>query len=1218
MPFRFATALRFSILHWVLFACMWAGGLRAVVGQLPPSMITQPGSNGMFPVPSGGPPPSPIAIQAAASTLPAGAGLRPPVVTAAHIDNAPAGISDDALTPDRITAEIAAIEIRTDLEADVKKDHLERLARAAKWLQDEQEGIRRKAEFETQLAAIPELTKAAQVELAKPSQPAAVEFPPTPTLPHLEAKLAELRHQLEADETAARKKEEETENRLKRLSEITKEMSDADKRLTDAKQQLAALTDSDVLTQTKQLEQRARIRGRQQQLHTLKAEQLRLEAITELLPMQRDLAKRTASNTKKLFQSWQTAVDKWRKEESRRQAAEARRVAENSHPALRSLAVKNAEIAELRIQTAAGIERLAKTIKSIRDKASQFGERFDELQKKVEHAGATSSTGVLLLKQRDELPREEEFLEQSAFVQKAMPEAHLKLLELNQLRRDMLDPAEMAAEMLSSFSESLADYDQQQVLEVVTGLLTDRRDFLEKAAVDQDRYLRDLNELELANQALANQVQEFRQYLDQRVMWIRSAEPMGYRDLQQAVSGFIGLSAPARWLEVLRVSGGELLRRPAGAIAVVSLFMLLLLGRARLLTLQNRLTTPLAADQPANYWPNLAAMLIAFVLSARWPLLLLAIGFRLKYAASATPWTQAVGQSCLMTMLFLWGWELLREICRRGGLGETLFHWPGKATSAIRNTLELTLLLGIPLLSLLQLSQFGELAGLKGLERSLFVAIMMLCALQYAIMLRPGGRMMTSLHSDDVYSHSIFVKMRIPIWIVSISAPVALAVLSATGYHFSAYQLSARMTETSAAIVAVLLVHHVFLSWLDVKAHNFLAQQPAADSSTLQSHGSTFHFVGEDGDDSDEADSAPLLTPLVQARLKSYQEFRDLLRYASIIALLCSGWFIWDSVLPALRVLDQVELWKNIETVAESVIDKEGYETVLTNQHSVPTTLTDVLLAIGIVFGTLTVSARLPGLLQLTILERLPLDHGGRQAIAILVRYGVTLVGLLVACHIIRVSWSSVQWLAAAMTVGLGFGLQEIFANLVSGLIILFERPIRLGDLVTVGQVTGNVTRMQMRATTITDFDRREMIVPNKTFITDNVINWTLSDPISRVVLPVGVAFGTDVQKTQAILLRIARRCSFVMNEPPPTTLFKGFGDSTLNLELRIFIPRRDLYLEVVNELNNAIVREFARYQIQIAFPQRDLHIRTVDSLKPFFASFETEAEKPAERRSVG
>ncbi|MCA9182772.1 MAG: hypothetical protein KDA51_15025, partial [Planctomycetales bacterium] len=813
-----------------------------------------------------------------------------------------------------------------------------------------------------------------------------------------------LRHQVEIDEAASKTKDDEVENRIKRISEITKEVTEIDKKIADAKIQLNTLTDVDLSSRIKQLEQKARLRGRQQQSATLKAEQQRWELMAELLPMQRDLAKRNTSNSKKLLQSWQTTVDTWRKEESKRQAAEARRVAENSHPALKSLATKNAVIAEHRIQTAAGIERLAKTIKEIAEQSKQYEESFKELKEKVEHAGATSSTGVLLLKQRDELPPASQFHAQAAFVQKAMPEAHLKLLELNQWHREMSDPAEMASEMLSSFSESLADYDQQHVLEVITGLLTDRHDFLDKASLDQNTYLQNLNDLELANQALADQVHEFRQYLDQRVMWIRSTEPMRLRDLQQAFTGMATLASPSRWLEVLRISGGELLRRPAGAIAVVSLFLLLLLGRARLLAVQNRLTEPVASDQSDTYLPKVAALLIAVVLSARWPLLLLAIGFRLKYAAGATPWTQAVGQSCLTTMVFMWGVELMREICRRDGMGERLFHWPVRATSAIRNMLELTLLLGTPLLSLLQLSQFGELAGLKGLERTLFVLAMVLTTLQYGILLRPQGRLLESLGTDETYHSSIFVKLKFPIWLVAMVAPLTLAVLSASGYHFSAYQLSARLTETSGAIIGVLLLHHMLLIWLDVKAHNFRAQTRSSGEVAPQPVASVFSFVSEDGEEAEEVEDQANTTPLVQSQLKSYQEFRDLLRYAAVIGLLCSNYFIWDSVLPALRVLDQVELWQNIEKVVEKSGNREGNESLITTERSIPTTLTDLLMAVTIFCGTLTVSARLPGLLQLTILERIPMDHGGRQAIAILVRYSVTLIGLLVACQMLHIS----------------------------------------------------------------------------------------------------------------------------------------------------------------------------------------------------------------------
>jgi potassium efflux system protein len=244
--------------------------------------------------------------------------------------------------------------------------------------------------------------------------------------------------------------------------------------------------------------------------------------------------------------------------------------------------------------------------------------------------------------------------------------------------------------------------------------------------------------------------------------------------------------------------------------------------------------------------------------------------------------------------------------------------------------------------------------------------------------------------------------------------------------------------------------------------------------------------------------------------------------------------------------------------------------------------------------GTFVLGKNLPALLEITVLDRLPIDHGGRHALTIILRYLVYLAGLLLVCRTVSVSWSSVQWLAAAMTVGLGFGLQEIFANLVSGLIILFERPLRVGDLVTVNGVTGTVTRMQIRATTITDGDRREMIVPNKKFITEDVINWTLSDSISRVTIEVGIGYGSDTRLAHSILMRAAKQHPLVLTDPEPMALFKRFGDSTLDFSLHVFIPSRSVYGTVVHDLHTTIDKEFRDAAIEIAFPQRDVNIRSI------------------------
>jgi len=246
-----------------------------------------------------------------------------------------------------------------------------------------------------------------------------------------------------------------------------------------------------------------------------------------------------------------------------------------------------------------------------------------------------------------------------------------------------------------------------------------------------------------------------------------------------------------------------------------------------------------------------------------------------------------------------------------------------------------------------------------------------------------------------------------------------------------------------------------------------------------------------------------------------------------------------------------------------------------------------------VVILTVVLSRNRPGLLESTLLKRLPLDSGSRFAISAVTRYALSLVGILAAFGAVGIGWGQVQWLAAALTFGLAFGLQEIFANFVSGLIMLAERPVRVGDTVTVGGLDGIVTRIQMRATTVRDWNRREMIIPNKVFVTDKVVNWTLSDAVVRAEVAVGVSYGADVRLAEQALLEIARTQAHVLADPKPYVLFKRFGDSTLDFELRVFLEHFDYYLVVIHDLHMRITEKFRELNIEIAFPQRDLHIRS-------------------------
>lgn len=223
-------------------------------------------------------------------------------------------------------------------------------------------------------------------------------------------------------------------------------------------------------------------------------------------------------------------------------------------------------------------------------------------------------------------------------------------------------------------------------------------------------------------------------------------------------------------------------------------------------------------------------------------------------------------------------------------------------------------------------------------------------------------------------------------------------------------------------------------------------------------------------------------------------------------------------------------------------------------------------------------------------------------AVTTLLSYIIVSIGFISGLAALGVSWNKLQWLVAALSVGLGFGLQEIFANAVSGIIILFERPVRIGDVVTIGELSGTVSRIRIRATTITDFDRKEIIVPNKNFVTGQLINWSLNDTITRVTVRVGVAYGSDLELTRRLLLEIGNANTRSLKDPAPQVLFLNFGDSTLDHELRVHVRDLGDRLPAIDELNREVDRLFREHGIEIAFRQIDLNLRNSEGLNQLTA----------------
>jgi len=420
------------------------------------------------------------------------------------------------------------------------------------------------------------------------------------------------------------------------------------------------------------------------------------------------------------------------------------------------------------------------------------------------------------------------------------------------------------------------------------------------------------------------------------------------------------------------------------------------------------------------------------------------------------------------------------------------------------------------------------------------------------------------------------------LWNLMIAIPLAAALASMIGYLATAQALLARL-ETSVAIWFLLLViYHIIRRWMLIQRRRIAfdrARQRRADMLANRArHEDEKESAAQNGEvDVDE--------PIIDLDAISAQSLRLVRSILTLIALV-SVIVLWSEIHSAFGFLENIRLWDVSTTV-------QGVESIQ------PITLGSVLIAILVLIITTQLVRNMPALLELALLQHLNLTPGTGYAITTLTKYVLMLVGGLIGFSMIGIEWSKLQWLVAALGVGLGFGLQEIFANFISGLIILFEKPIRIGDTVTIRDLTGSITRINTRATTIIDWDRKEIIVPNKAFITEQFVNWSLSDSVTRVVLTIPAPAHVDSEEVTTVLRQACERCSYVLDVPAPDVFLVDLQQGIQLFELRIHAAEMGHRMPLRHELHQLILKGFAEHGIEMPFPPFQVRMETLGKKTP-------------------
>lgn len=1093
---------------------------------------------------------------------------KPAVEAPEKVKPASATMTASDLTAAIVTGRLAEIEADAALPEEEKKPIVQHLQDALKWLQLADDFQKKADQYKAHAELVPNLIVQAREKLEAPLPAATPEFPADAMIAALEQSLRTAEQEAEAAQTAAAEQEATLKSNAqnKRKEVVGKRRGEVETQLEELKSQAQAAK-ADEGDASVAIEIRARIKSLEAELAALQAERDDIDKSADLNPILRDLAQRKHTRLAKIAEAWREHVAHRRKEESQRQVREARRAAEQAHPALKESAKRNAELAETRTQLASLLDQTAAKLKSLEAEAGALAADFENVQKKVEAAGMTPAIGLLLRNRRDHLPKPGKHLAAIDSASHEMQTSQFTLLELETERSEMGDLDAVTETVLEEIGPTWSQTPLEELRPMVRTVFENRRDFLDQLIVEYTAYHDDLSDLELMSREHVALISEYAKFIDQRVLWIRSSDALSVSDLSesvQAIQPFITLS---QWQEVGSFIVQSIRDRLFASIAAL---LLLVVGgffhwrvrKARF----DRSQTPDAR----RFFPTVVSVAETLFLALWRPLILGAVGWWLASTRVSGSIAADLGVGIQALAWVLGGGMLGREILRRKGLAILHFKWEASVASSLRQVLGWLMLIGLPLVFIVTVFEtHQEGAFRESLGRLAFVVGMILVALPLHFVMRPGGGVIAGL-LDRLKSRWPY-QLRHVWYFLAVVAPFALGSLAVMGYSYSAHQLLVCIHTTAIAAGGIYLAYALVRRAFAVRCAQLQAAQKVADA--------------------DEGETQ------IQRRatlLDAREQIDQLMRWTAIAGVALSCWLIWATIVPAFNAIGNYEVWPSTVTVAETVVDANGNANVEERQVKTSVVLFDVLLAVCIFSGAWIAIVRLQGLLELTVLDRLPLDRGGRHAVVVLARYGCAIVAAVMCANLLNISWSSVQWLIAAMTVGLGFGLQEIFANFVSGLIILFERPIRIGDLVTVGGVTGKVTRMAIRATIITDYDQRELIVPNKKFITDEVVNWTLSSSVTRFILPVGISYSCDPSLAREILERIAGEHRLVLKEPKPVAIFKGFGDSTLDLELRAFLASRDEYPIVMHELNVAVEAEFRKADLEIAFPQQDLHIRTV------------------------
>ena len=820
-------------------------------------------------------------------------------------------------------------------------------------------------------------------------------------------------------------------------------------------------------------------------------------------------------------------------EDARRLLAQAESAAAAADPRVAAIARMNAESARKLMEARSVYDQASDDANALTTKRAALVRIKESDEQRVRLVGSGSGPVTeVLMRHREHLPALGSERRELESLRGRAASTEIARLDAEEALASLEQGQSAAADIVRAYPEGSADVD---ALAPLLKLRADR--YVRPLAEALGACSRVLADDEAARTEYTAMLAAYREFVDAHLVWLPSMPAAGAEDARGASAFVAWIGSRAFWAGMSSDLVDSVRFRPfrwfGGALLVVAL--LFLRGRV------SRLLGGEAGQGGSGPAATLRAVLETAVIASPLPAALAIFGTLVEQtptASTAEPF--AASLRAVSGLAFLTSFVAALSVS--GGAAERRLGWSASATASLRRAALVIGNIALPALFVALAALWSDGAdGSDAVARWAVVVALVVLTLVTAHIFRPSHGVLSGMISRHP---SGWISILRPLWYPAMVAlPAMLAAGALAGYVITA----TTVIDNIGRSYWVILLLSIGVSALEALGDHAM----------------------------DHFDLAGDLEAKEQARFE--QQVRNFGRLLLAIVLVFGFAWAWQDLVPALSVINGITVW----TVAGA-----------NGGPAVAVTIRDALLFIATIVITISVVRDLPGIVNIAVLRRFPIERSARYALVALGRYVLVVVGLVLALACLRIRWNDVQWLAAAVTVGLGFGLQEIFANFVSGLILLAERPVRIGDLVTIDGISGRVSRIATRATTVVDFDNKDVIIPNKQLITGRITNWTLQEPSIRVMLRVAVPADADLPGAVTALREAAAGSLGVLASPGPEVLLVSFAGGTAEIDVSIYVARPGDMQPARHDLVLRAQRILTERGIEIAFPQLEVHMR--------------------------